>query len=428
MRQFRAALNFCQLKEIHLQNRKYIWSNERRHPTMVRLDRVFCNEAWDLAFERYGLQALATSISDHCPLLLSTTDGPRLPRPFRFENFWTKLPGFLEEVQQVWRMPTPYTQPVSILHYKMAATAKHLRARSRSLMSENSLKLHMAMDVIHRLDSAQETRHLSDAEFRLRGGLKKRVLGYAVIERTRKKQQSSRVNSLKEGDTNTKFFHLKANGRRRRNYIQRLQHEGGWATSHMDKASVAQMHFDVVMSTPGPPGWDFDWNAINIQSFDLSHLDAQFTEEEVLAAILQMPPDKAPGPDGFTGSFFRTCWQIVKGDIMTTISTLHDLRWLNFDLLNTANIILLPKKAGSDRITDYRPISLIHSVAKLFTKILAIRLAPAMRDIISKSQSAFIKGRSIHDNFMYVRGMARRFHRNKTPCALSSLTSLRPST
>lgn len=45
MRQFRAALNFCELKEIHLQNRKFTWSNERRRPTLVRLDRVFCNEA-----------------------------------------------------------------------------------------------------------------------------------------------------------------------------------------------------------------------------------------------------------------------------------------------------------------------------------------------------------------------------------------------
>jgi exonuclease III len=30
MRQFRATLNRCQLKEIHLQNHKYTWSNERR--------------------------------------------------------------------------------------------------------------------------------------------------------------------------------------------------------------------------------------------------------------------------------------------------------------------------------------------------------------------------------------------------------------
>jgi len=68
-----------------------------------------------------------------------------------------------------------------------------------------------------------------------------------------------------------------------------------------------------------------------------------------------------------------------------------------------------------------RPISLIHSVAKLFAKILASRLAPHMHKIISKSQSTFIKGRSIHDNYMYVRNMARRFHRSKRPMLLIKL-------
>lgn len=35
MRRFRDTLNNCDLKEIHLQNRKYTWSNERRNPTLV---------------------------------------------------------------------------------------------------------------------------------------------------------------------------------------------------------------------------------------------------------------------------------------------------------------------------------------------------------------------------------------------------------
>ena len=87
MRQFRAAFSFCELREIHLQNRKFTWSNERRRPTLVRLDRVFCNERWGLVFEQHGLQALATALSDHCSLMLSSLAGPRMPQPLRFENF-----------------------------------------------------------------------------------------------------------------------------------------------------------------------------------------------------------------------------------------------------------------------------------------------------------------------------------------------------
>ena len=106
---------------------------------------------------------------------------------------------------------------------------------------------------------------------------------------------------------------------------------------------------------------------------------------------------------------------------MNALNALHDLRCLNLDLLNSANIILIPKKEGAEKVTDYRPISLIHSVAKLFTKILALRLAPTMQEIISKSQSAFIRGRSIHDNFLFVRNLARRFQWNKNPALLIKL-------
>jgi hypothetical protein len=117
----------------------------------------------------------------------------------------------------------------------------------------------------------------------------------------------------------------------------------------------------------------------------------------------------------FTANFFKSCWEIISGDLVTALDTFHDLCCLNFDLLNTANIVLLPKKEGAEKIGDYRPVSLIHSVAKLLAKVLALRLAPAMQQIISKSKSAFIWGRSIHNNFLYVHNMARRFHRNKTP-------------
>jgi hypothetical protein len=91
------------------------------------------------------------------------------------------------------------------------------------------------------------------------------------------------------------------------------------------------------------------------------------------------------------------------------------------NLHNKANIILIPKKDGAEDIRDFRPISLIHSVAKLITKILALRLAPLMDKLISPCQSAFIKRRSLHDNFFYMRNLTRRFHRTKTLTLLLKL-------
>ena len=41
---------------------------------------------------------------------------------------------------------------------------------------------------------------------------------------------------------------------------------------------------------------------------------------------------------------------------------------MNFGILNSAYITLLPKKDGADQPKDFQPISLVHSFTKLITK------------------------------------------------------------
>jgi hypothetical protein len=142
----------------------------------------------------------------------------------------------------------------------------------------------------------------------------------------------------------------------------------------------------------------------------LSGLDAPFSEEEVKAVVDNTASDKAPGPDGFTGAFFKSCWGIIKGDILAVVSQFSNLRTNNLRWLNFANIVLLPKKEGAEEVTDFQPISLIHAVAKLIAKMMATRLASHMDKLVSNAQSAFIKKRSIHDNFHYVRSLVRKLH------------------
>jgi hypothetical protein len=102
-----------------------------------------------------------------------------------------------------------------------------------------------------------------------------------------------------------------------------------------------------------------------------------------------MPTNKSPGPDGFTWEFYRHCWVIIKVDVM---DALHDV-WIGrdqgFEGLNKALITLLPKKEGAVDLQNFRPISLVHSFARLLTKVLARRLAPRMPDLVDSNQTAF---------------------------------------
>ena len=160
---------------------------------------------------------------------------------------------------------------------------------------------------------------------------------------------------------------------------------------------------------------------MGISEHNLSELDLPFTEEEVWSTIKQMPSDKAPGPDGFTGRFYKTCWPIIKEDIMAAISAIWSRKLVNFGTLNSAYITLLPKKEDADQPKDFRPISLVHSFAKLVTKLLANCLAPKLQEMVSPVQSAFIKGCFIQDNFMLVQQTARYLHQQKEPRILLKL-------
>lgn len=183
MGQFRTALDHCQLMEIALQNRKYTWSNERNNPTLVHLDRVFCNIEWENLFPTSALQALSSSISDHCPLFLSQQGQQPRPATFKFEQFWTRVPGFMDVVKNAWEKPVHGISPMMILHNHLQNTAKDLKAWSQSLFGEARMQLHMVNEVILQLDTAQESRTLSEEESDLCCALKIRVLGLAAVER-----------------------------------------------------------------------------------------------------------------------------------------------------------------------------------------------------------------------------------------------------
>jgi hypothetical protein len=177
------------------------------------------------------------------------------------------------------------------------------------------MKLHMALEVILRLDVAQENRSLSPAELDLRAKLKKQILALVVNERARSRH-ASRVSNIKLGDANTKYFHRRVNTRK----IMKWSRLG--AVSHEEKVTV-QEHFQNIKKRPPQRRADLNWERLQISTHNLDMLAGDFTESELRSAINQTPTNKAPGPNGFTGLFFKECWDIVKGDVMNTANVCY---------------------------------------------------------------------------------------------------------
>jgi len=205
MGRFRRFLNDNDLKEIPLLGRKYTWSNERRSPTLVRLDRAFCCGDWENIFPDAVLQSTAAGVSDHCPLILGLKVCTAGKRRFHFESFLTKMPGFLDAVKQNWEAPVQSTCAVERLFFKLQRLSKGLQKWGQRKVGNIKAQLELAREILHRLEIERDVRALSDHEEWLRKKLKLHCLGLSSLERTIARLRS-RILYIQEGDANTAFF------------------------------------------------------------------------------------------------------------------------------------------------------------------------------------------------------------------------------
>ena len=129
------------------------------------------------------------------------------------------------------------------------------------------------------------------------------------------------------------------------------------------------------------------------------HIERPFELEEVLQVLKDVQGDKAPGPDGFSMTFFQKCWSVLEKDVMDFFGEVHTHGKFEKSL-NATFFSLIPKKVDASNIRDFRPISLIGSVYKLLSKVLANRMRLVLDDVISESQNSFVGGRQILDSVL----------------------------
>lgn len=192
---------------------------------------------------------------------------------------------------------------------------------------------------------------------------------------------------------------MHAQYRKRKTFIAKLAVDDRTITNHEGKDEAIWDFYNSFLGTPGSHDATLNLDTIGLQVHDLSSLDVPITEEKVWDTVKNLKLDKAPVPDGFTGRFYKSCWEIVKLDVMATIGALYGGDARKLHLLNSTLLVLIPKKEEALHVGDYHPISLVYSFAKLVAKIMANRLCSHLGNMISLNQRTLIKGCNIHDNF-----------------------------
>jgi hypothetical protein len=133
---FRQVLDELELREFHLQGRKYTWSSGTTNLTQTKIDHVSASREWELAYPHCYLQAISSSVSDHCPILLTSSPPQRRFKGFRFEAFWLRMPEFHQIVAKYWAAPVRARNKAQALHIKLSRLAKTLKRWNQNMIED----------------------------------------------------------------------------------------------------------------------------------------------------------------------------------------------------------------------------------------------------------------------------------------------------
>jgi len=186
--------------------------------------------------------------------------------------------------------------------------------------------------------------------------------------------QKARMNWIKEGDADSKFFHNIMSSRQRRNTIHMIQVDGIHVEGVQNIRTTVFNHFAThyrasTVVRPGVEGLNFR----KLSYSQAGNLVRPFTLEEVKQAVWDCDSYKSPGPDGINFGFIKDFWQELKDDFMRFMMEFHRNGKLSKGV-NSTFIALIPKVDSPQELADFCPIALIGCMYKVLAKVLANRL------------------------------------------------------
>ena len=217
-------------------------------------------------------------------------------------------------------------------------------------------------------------------------------------------QIRSRAQWIENGEKSTSYFLSLENKHQSSNVIKELVNENGNKLTSDNKILGEMCNFyEKLYTSKNIESENIDRYLSTLENIScLSNEEKNIcdmfpTLEECESAVNDMKTNKSPGNDGIPNEFYKTFWKDLHTLFYDALRDIYDENEMGYSQ-KMAIMSLIYKKGDRKDLKNYRPISLTNSDYKIIAFVFARRLQKVIDKLISRDQSAYIKGRYIGEN------------------------------
>jgi len=321
---FNNFIDNMELVDIPCIGRKYTWYRPNGK-AKSRLGRFLVSFEWLQQWTGSKQYVIDRQISDHCALVLKSNVVDWGPKPFKFLDIWQEDKEFENFIKSKWESYVVQGNEIIVLKEKLKMLKNDLKGWNKDVIGHiYKIKLDILRN-IQKLDMRDDVDGLDENKIRERRELLSQLQD--INERNESLlQQKSRALWIKQGDSNSKFFHASIKWRRLRNEIKgaHCNLSGIWVEEPNRVKEVVKEFYKNKMSAIEDIGVRLD----NVEFKEISESDNRlltdpFDEKEIKEAIWNCDSHKSPGPNGVTFSFIKNNWCLLEKDVLGAVKFFH---------------------------------------------------------------------------------------------------------
>ncbi|KAE8715376.1 hypothetical protein F3Y22_tig00110174pilonHSYRG00200 [Hibiscus syriacus] len=352
----------CNLLDVGSSGNKFNWVRQITGQVTIqeRLDRASYNANSVEMFPNIQITNLVRQFSDHHPILMETGHSIHFDnsiRPIRFEAIWLNYPDFKIVFGKAWERKKHSIVEANVEVTKDVCLWKNTAVENIFAKKRN---------IQNRLRGIQKAPHYSNS---------------TILQHMEKNLQSEYQHILNkeellwlqkyiiDWERNTRFFHLMTQIR----HLYKMLYSSkevvplGITTMCSEKQEIAKI----------------------------------VSNEEVGTTLFYMKNLKAPGPDGIQPIIYKQNWEVFGDTVLNCVSEAFKTRVIDSDIVKAYQVLIL-KTDNADKISLFRPISLLNTSYKILAKILVSRIRSVIQRLVGPFQNIFLHGRGTSNNILVV--------------------------